>query len=232
MVGLVLCFFNIIIYDRKVTIKSMKKYEEINIINIISKGKNVLFYDENVYYYFDEIRGYHDCIFFNEPVPIKNQLISIINKFLDRKKQSLNRLTIPELLEKLVSLLGHKIFVIMFNNFEKLTKRPVAAYQQLNSLKNIVFVCSFKNNFKKDAYYFFKTFEFVNKKKYEKETGKNEINITYGLYFILTSICFAVYIKLMISLYNEAPGLLISMLGAIWFSFLIFRTFSYAGGKI
>ena len=136
------------------------------------------------------------CIYFNEPTPVKVRLVKLINEVNGDNKPSLNRLTIAELKEILVKELEYERLVITFNHFERLTKSAVQVYQYLNSLPNIQFICSFSNDFKPKIYPFFKSFELVNREEYESKGVKNEINVTYAVYILLSLYCFFIYLKL------------------------------------
>jgi len=200
-----------------------------NLIHIrehIIDGRNVIFYNKDVYNCYNELEKDYLCIYFNEPLPIKVRLIEIINYLSDDKKLSLNRLTIDELRNILVTELRYETLVIIFNHFERLTKRSVQVYQYLNSLRNIRFICSFNKNFKPEVYSFFKTFELINQEEYEQKHGKKEINVTYTVYAILSIYCFFIYMKTASSLAMAAV-----LIGGAWFALIIFRTLMYAGGR-
>lgn len=166
------------------------------------------------------------CIYFNEPTPVKVQLIKVIEELSPNNIYSLKRLTIDELKEILIKELTHERLIITFNHFERLTKRTVQVYQYLNSLNNIQFICSFSQSFKPEVYPFFKRFELVNREEYEEKGLKDEINITYFVYALLSIICFFVYIKASSSLFMAAL-----LIGRAWFSLIVFRTFVFVGGR-
>jgi hypothetical protein len=200
-----------------------------NLIQIkeqIDNGNNLIFYNKDVYKYYDGLMNDCLCIYFNEPLPVKVRLIECINKVSNRKRPSLKRQTMEELKKILVKELHYEKLVIIFNHFERLTKRSVQIYQYLNSLKNIQFICSFKKNFKSDVYPFFKTFYLVNREEYKLNCGKKEINITYTIYAILSVYCFFIYLK-------TASSMVMAMIliGGGWFALIIFRTLMYAGGR-
>ena len=99
-------------------------------------------------------------------------------------------------------------------------------YQHLNSLSNIQFICSFSQDFKPEVYPFYKQFELINQKEYEEKGVKDEINVTYAFYIILSVYCFFIYLKTFPSI--STPFILI---GAAWFALIIFRTLVYIGGR-
>jgi len=200
-----------------------------NLIQIkeqIDEGNNLIFYNKDVFKYYDELMNDYLCIYFNEPLPVKGRLIECINRVSNRKRPSLKRQTMSELKKILVNELHYEKLIIIFNHFERLTKRSVQIYQYLNSLKNVQFICSFTKNFKSDVYPFFKTFILVNRDEYELNCGKREINITYTIYGILSVYCFFIYLK-------TASSMIMAMvlIGAGWFALIIFRTLMYAGGR-
>ena len=162
----------------------------LQIMEKISDGTNILFYNKNVYDCYEQLQDDYICIYFNEHVPAKIRLIKIINEVSGTNNHSLSRLTIPELKEILVKELGYKRLILIFNHFERLTQRTVQIYQSLNSLKNIQFVCSFSDNFKEEVFPFYTQFELVNKKECKEKPEKDEINVTYPVYILLSLICF------------------------------------------
>ena len=120
-----------------------------NLIQIkgqIDNGNNLIFYNKDVYKYYDGLMNDYLCIYFNEPLPVKVRLIECINKVSNRKRPSLKRQTMEELKKILVKELHYEKLVIIFNHFERLTKRSVQIYQYLNSLKNIQFILTGKHN--------------------------------------------------------------------------------------
>ncbi|HOI71235.1 MAG TPA: hypothetical protein PLC38_02995 [Methanobacterium sp.] len=200
-----------------------------NLIQIkkqIDNGNNLIFYNKDVYKYYDGLVNDYLCIYFNEPLPVKVRLIECINKVSNRKRPSLKRQTMAELKNILVKELKYEKLVIIFNHFERLTKRSVQIYQYLNSLDNVRFICSFNKNFKPDVYPFFRTFELVNKEEYKLKCGSNEINITYTIYGIISVFCFFIYMKTASSLIMATI-----LIGGAWFALIIFRTLMYAGGR-
>jgi len=203
-----------------------------DVITNLDKGKNIIFFNKNVYSYYELLKDSFDCIYLNEPVPLKLQLIKILNTISGYKRLNLNRMTISDLKEKLVEELEYKVLVVMFNHFERLTKKAVEVYEYLNSVDNIVFVASFNNRFKKEAYPFFKKFIFLNKAEYYQNNGNDEIDVTYAMYFVICVLCFALYIKFAHTLYSESVTIAIVAMGALWFTFLLFRTLIFAGGRV
>lgn len=194
----------------------------------IENGRNLMFYKKDVYNYFKLLKSEYICVYYNEPLPVKMRLVDAMYALTGFPKSQLNNLTIPELTELLVTELESKTLIILFNHFERMTERSLQIYQQLNSMKNIHLICSFSvvKNFKPDIYLFFRTFKLVNIKDYKIENSKDEINITYAVYAILSIYCFFIYLKTSYSC-NMASLLI----GGAWFAFLIFRTLMYTGGK-
>jgi hypothetical protein len=198
----------------------------IQISEKISKGKNIIFYNKNIYDCYKQLQDDYFCIYFNEPTPIKGRLIKIINEITDENKPSLNRKTIPSLKNILIKKLKYERLIICFNHFDSLTNKSVQVYQSLNSLENIHFVCSFNKKFKKEIYPFYSQFELANKEEYEKETVKDEINMTFPVYLFIALFCFVIYLKAASSLYMA-----FILIGAAWFSLIIFRTLIFIGGR-
>lgn len=200
-----------------------------NVVRIkdgINNKKNLMFYDMDIHNYYQLLRDEFLCIYFNEPVPVRVRLMESIYYLSEDKNQNLSNRTIAELHGKLLELLKGKRLIILFNNFERLTRKAMQAYQNLNREDNIHFVCSFSQYFKPEIYAFFKTFDLVNREDYEENLGRKEVNITYSLYAIVSIVCFLIYLKAATSL--AMASLLI---GGTWFALIIFRTLLYVGGK-
>ena len=121
----------------------------------IDKGKNIIFFQKNIYDCFNEFQDDFVCIYFSEPIPIKVRLIKIILALGYGKESVLNRKTVVELKEILIRELEYERLIICFNHFERLTKRSFQIHQSLNSLNNIQFICNFQGKFKNEIYPFF-----------------------------------------------------------------------------
>lgn len=199
----------------------------IQIKELEERQENIIIYNKKVNRYYYKLKDKHLCTFFDEPIPVRINLIKILNTVNPKYKFDKNHITIAELKEVIPKELGTKELIIFFNNFEKLNKSSVNAYKYLNKRKNIRFICSFEKRFKNDAYPFYKTFTFINKVDYPYEENKKKINITYTIYAILSLICILIYFKASASIYIATI-----IIGAIWFGLIIFRTLMYAGGRI
>jgi len=131
----------------------------------ISKGKNLIFYNKTVDKCYGNLKSDYLCVYFNEPTPIKMNLVKIIKKISPNYERNLDYLNILQLRDILIEELKTDNLIILFNNFDMLTKRTVQVYQYLNSLSNIQFVCSFAQKFKTEIYPFFKEFILANKEQ-------------------------------------------------------------------
>ncbi len=203
-----------------ITMKVLQKKE------LIEKGKNLIFYNKNVKPCYIELKTDYLCVYFDEPSPARIRLIEIADKVKKRSKSTKN-LSIPELKKLIINELDNEKLIIIFNHFERLNNISVRPYYDLNEHKNIQFVCNFTENFKKQIYPFFKTFELMNKDQYKKEFVKDEINITYAIYGIISIYCFLLYLKISYSIHTA-----VILIGGVWFALIIFRTLMYAGGRI
>ena len=199
----------------------------IQIRDKIDDGKNVIFFQKSVYDCFNELNEDFLCVYFSEPIPVKVRLIKIIQELNGDDTRTLNRKTITELKEILLKQLKYERLIICFNHFERLTKRTVQIYQSLNSLTNVQFVCNFQNNFKSELYPFYKTFILANPEKYELKNTKNEINITYAVYILISIYVFLIYLKTTSSIYMA-----FILIGAAWFGLIVFRTLVFIGGRV
>ena len=199
-----------------------------NILLILEKtnnGENIIFYNKSVFDCYEELQDDYVCIYFNEPTPVKIRLIKMINMLSGVRDASLNRLTIAELKDLLIRELEYKRLIIFFNHFERLTRGSVQVYLYLNTLANIQFVASFSADFKPELYHFYKQFELGNPGDCEVKV-RDEINVTYSVYILLSLICFFIYLKTASSIFNA-----FILLGAAWFALIIFRTLFFVGGR-
>jgi len=193
----------------------------------IKDGKNVIYYNKDLSQCYKNLKQNFTCVYLDEPVPVKSRLINAILAISKDQTPALSRFTIIELIKILVTELENRRLIIFFNHFDRLTPRSAHVYQQLNSYKNIVFVCNFNQDITPDLYPFFKTFELMNKEEYRLASGENEINITYAAYALISGTCFFIYLK-------AASYMLIAtmLIGGVWFALIIYRTLIYAGGRI
>ncbi|MCK9150516.1 hypothetical protein [Methanobacterium alcaliphilum] len=198
----------------------------IQITRSIGEGQNLLFYDRDVQKVYLELNSKYNCIFFNEPVPLKVRVIECIETVVRKKEASLKKFTTAELIKILLAKLNSNKLIILFNGFHLLNRQAVSSLQELNNHTNIMFICSFNKEFKSEVYGFYKTFQLVNMEEYRLETGQDEINITYPVYFIFGVIAFLIFLKAS-SLANVSA----TILGALWFGLIIFRTMVYVGGR-
>jgi len=176
---------------------------------------------------FDILKDNNRCVFFNEPVPVRVQLIKLLRLISPDYSFNSSHITVAELTEAIIKELDYSNLIIIFNHFERLSKRYVGTYQYLNNVPNIQFICSFDEKINTNVYSFCKTFKFINKREYIENVNKSEINITYSLYILISIICFFVYIKSANSIYMATV-----LLGGAWFALIVFRTLMYAGGRV
>ena len=199
----------------------------IKIKDLIKKHKNIIFYNKDVSQCYEELKDNYLCIYFNEPVPVRVHLIKLLQLINPDYNFNSSHITVAELNDAIVKELDYKNLIIIFNHFEKLSKRYVVNYEYLNGYPYIQFICSFENKINRNTYPFYETFRLINKEEYKKDKTKNEINITYSLYIVISIICFFVYIKSANSIYMATI-----LLAGAWFALIIFRTLMYAGGRV
>lgn len=197
----------------------------IKIRDCLEQRKSIIFYKKGVYSCYQILKDEYNCIYFFEPLPLKLRLLEVLKKISSNKIPA--KSTIPELVEMILKKIRNKIFIILFDQFERLTIRSAQIYHHLLKRANILFICNFNHQFSSQLYGFFKCFFFINREQYYQETGRDEIDITYTIYFILSILCFLIYLKTATS-----PSMASILIGASWFALIIFRTFIYAGGRL
>jgi hypothetical protein len=147
-------------------------------------------------------------------------------KDIDPKEKKLNKLKQKELLELLISMLPGTQLIIIYNYLEDITNNREQLFEKLMRNK-VLFIAGFKKMPKENRMPFFKKHHFVNKAKYDLLQGENKIDITYFFYMFIT--LFMVLIFLRIVSLGTIGDIAAS---ALWFGLLVFRTFSYIGGKV
>ncbi|MBU4534990.1 MAG: hypothetical protein KKF16_04005 [Euryarchaeota archaeon] len=195
--------------------------------DILKKGKNVLLYQEEVEEYYDFLSDKYRCILLKEPIPLKYNLLKCVKFVSNEERGVLNRLNQPELRDKLLEELDDEVLIIFFNHFQALTWKSAHTLLTLWKTGKVLFFCSFNHHFKPEIYKFYQTFTLINKEEYEKDTGKNEINITYPLYLVVAILIFLLYIRT-----ASTAFIAVSIIGGAWFSFLMVRSMMYVGGKV
>ncbi|MDI6644192.1 MAG: hypothetical protein QME14_03970 [Methanobacteriaceae archaeon] len=191
------------------------------------KGENVLLYKRDVTIYYSQLKDEFPCILLGEPLPLKYKLIKCIQGISGDEFSTLEKMNIIQLRDTLSSKIKDNKILIIFNQFDRLTRKSAEVYHSLQQNGKVIYLCSFQASFKQEVYSFYQSFHLLNKNEYQNETGKNDINISYAVYAILGILCCLVYLK--ISNASAASGILI---GALWFAVIIFRTLIFVGGRI
>ncbi|RJS48532.1 MAG: hypothetical protein CIT03_07505 [Methanobacterium sp.] len=199
----------------------------IQIEGLLQKGNNILLYQEEVEDYYQLLSEKYKCILLREPTPLKYNLQKCVKCVSNEEDEVINKLNQPELRDKLLEELGDDILIIFFNHFQVLTWKSAHTLHTLWQSGQVIFFCSFNYHFKQEIYRFYQTFTLINKEEYEKDTGKNEINITYPLYLVVGILIFLAYLRS-----ASTAAIATMLLGAAWFSFLMVRSMMYVGGKV
>jgi hypothetical protein len=199
----------------------------IQIKNHLLRGENVLLYNRNISICYPQLKDEFPCILLGEPLPLKFKLIKCIQKVSGDEFSSLEKMNIPQLRDTLVSKIKDKRIVILFNQFERLTRNSADFYHSLHQSGKVVYMCSFQASFKQEIYGFYQSFQLINKEEYESQTGKHDINISYAVYVFLGIVCFLIYLKISMSATMSSV-----LIGATWFALIIFRTLIYVGGRV
>lgn len=191
----------------------------------LKTGRNVLIWKQNVFNYTREVEKRYCTIFLNELSPVKSKLIQLIIAVqLHRQRKvpsesELERMTVDHLKNMLLKKVGMKV-VIAFNHFERLSPSTARFWLQISGHEKVVFLGSLYGKFKKDAYGFYKTFKVINKEVMESEGPGSEIDITLPFILLVGAFFFISYLK--ISTTQTA-----TMIGAVWFAFLVIRSLMY-----
>lgn len=199
----------------------------IQIKNHLLRGENVLLYNRNVSICYPPLKDDFSCILLGEPLPLKFKIIKCIQRVSGDDYASLEKMNIVQLRDTLLSKLENFKLIIIFNQFDRLTRKSADIYMSLSQTGKVVYLSSFQSSFKPEVYGFYQSFQLINKDEYESQTGKNDINISYAVYTILGMVCFLVYLKI-----SSSAAMSSVLIGAVWFGLIIFRTLIYVGGRV
>ena len=192
----------------------------------LHRGENVLLYKRDVTLYITHLKDEFPCILLGEPLPLKYKLIKCIQGISGDEFSTLEKMNIVQLRDTLSAKIEDNKLLIIFNQFDRLTRKSAEIYHSLHQNGKVIYLSSFQGHFKPEVYSFYKSFQLLNKNEYHSETGKNDINISYAVYAILGILCCLFYLKISSS---AASAVLI---GALWFAVIIFRTLIYVGGRV
>lgn len=195
---------------------------------LLARKKNLIIYKRDVQDVYSELKGECRCVYLENPRPIKPRWIGVIKAISGDKHKSLSVKTIPDLQNILVEETSMKGLIILFNEFESLTRNMAMSYKSLHENADIIYIASFTKYFETQGELtdFYKTFHLVNEDELRKDVNLDVINITYPVYIFICALLFILYLKAATSL-----AMAVVLLGAIWFAFLAFRTLIYIGGK-
>lgn len=169
--------------------------------------------------------NYH-CIYIDTQTD-KEIIIAAIKEItnIDPEEKKLNNINQEELIKILIAKLPDIKLIIIYDYMEDITNNREKLFKRLMRHK-VLFVAGFRKMPKENRLPFFQTHEFVNKTEYELLQGENKIDITYFFYIFITLFMVLIFLRI-VSL--GTIGDIVS--SALWFGLLIFRTFSYIGGK-
>ena len=205
----------------------------------IEQGKSQAIYGRDMFHIYKQIQAElyaternkndtdYKCIYIDTQTN-KEIIISGLTaiKNIDAKEKKLNKATQEELIQILIATLPNKKLIIFYNYMEDISNKKEELFKRLMRHK-VLFVAGFQKLPKKNRIDFFKKHEFVNKAEYEILQGENNIDITYFFYMFITLFIVLIFLRI-VSL--GTIGDIIS--SALWFGLLVFRTFSYIGGKV
>lgn len=209
------------------------------IINNILSGKNQVIYADDMFEIYKNIVSNlyqpkenelfntdYECIYIDTQKD-KDIIIDAIKALRnpDSKKSNLHKLNQDKLIKLLISLLPDTRLIIVYNHMEDITNNRELLFRKLMRNK-VLFVAGFQKMPPENRMPFFQIHEFVNKKEYDALKGENKIDITYFFYILITFLMVLIFLRI-VSL--GRIGDITS--SALWFGLLVFRTFSYIGGR-
>lgn len=182
----------------------------------LQKGNNILVYKQELYKLYEKRDKSHKAVYISTPKKGKTAIENII-KQVDSEYITKNK-TISKLIEEILEKTKEEQLTIYINYFEQLSQRELVYYKELESSDNIKIVANIQEDRKFIDEEFLKKFILLNDEYNDNRI--QSINITYTILFIMALLVFLLFLRLQLSMI----GYIVS---ALWFSFLMYRTFYY-----
>ena len=207
-----------------------------NILSNIKREKNQTVYGQDMYKIYTAITKElylsktpndkeYGCIYIDTQTD-KEIVLAALHEIKNVDEKKLKNISKENLLKILIATLPDKKLVIVYNYLEDISNKREQLFERLMRNK-VLFVAGFQKLPNDERMPFFNMHEFVNRSYFESQKGENNIDITYFLYIFITLFMVLMFLRI-ISL--GTVGDILS--SALWFGLLIFRTFSYIGGKV
>ena len=209
-----------------------------DIMSNINLGKNQTLYGQDMFKIYKNLvkelykpkKTGHDsnyrCIYIDTQTD--KEIVIAALKEVKYIKEDANIEILPkeELIKFLIATLSDVKLIIVYNYLEDVTNNRVKLFQRLMRHK-VLFIAGFQKMPKKELMDFFNIHEFVNAEFYATQIGNDNIDITYLFYIFITLFMVLIFLRI-VSL--GTIGDIVS--SALWFGLLVFRTFSYIGGRV
>lgn len=182
----------------------------------LQKGNNILVYKQELYKLYEKRDKSYKAVYISTPKKGKTAIENII-KQVDSEYITKNK-TISKLIEEILEKTKDEQIIIYINYFEQLSQRELVYYKELESSNNIKIVANIQEDRKFIDEEFLKKFVLLNDEYNDNRI--QSINITYTILFIMAILIFLLFLRLQLSMI----GYIVS---ALWFSFLMYRTFYY-----
>jgi len=182
----------------------------------LQKGNNILVYKQELYKLYEKRDKSFKAVYISTPKKGKTAIENII-KQVDSEYITKNK-TISKLIEEILEKTKDEQIIIYINYFEQLSQRELVYYKELESSNNIKIVANIQEDRKFIDEEFLKKFVLLNDEYNDNRI--QSINITYTILFIMAIMVFLLFLRLQLSMI----GYIVS---ALWFSFLMYRTFYY-----
>lgn len=182
----------------------------------LQKGNNILVYKQELYKLYEKRDKSYKAVYISTPKKGKTAIENII-KQVDSEYITKNK-TISKLIEEILEKTKKEPLTIYINYFEQLSQRELIYYKELESSDNIKIIANIQEDKKFIDEEFLKKFVLLNDEYNDNRI--QSINITYTILFIMTLLVFLLFLRLQLSMI----GYIVS---ALWFSFLMYRTFYY-----
>ncbi len=222
----------------KIIIYYKNQYNNMYVYDIllnIRRGKNQAIYGQDMYKIYTKIvknlqptknQDKKYCCIYIDTQTDKEIIIKSIETIKNTEAGKLKEITQEKLLKILIATLANTQLVIVYNYLEDMSNKREQLFQRLMR-HDVLFIAGFQKLPKKNRMPFFNSHIFVNKEYFDSQKGEDNIDITYFFYIFITLFIVLIFLRI-VSL--ERIGDIIA--SALWFGLLVFRTFSYIGGKV
>ncbi len=183
----------------------------------LGKHNNVLTYQQELFEYYKKRNKKIPAVYIISPRKGKTAIESIL-KALDKTIQTRNK-SISKLIEQIRKQVEDKQLHIYIDNFEKLSNRELEYYKELVEVENIQLIVNLQSDKEFVDNEFLKKFIILNPDDYN-DNRSHSVSVTYPILLLLALLVFLAFLRLQLSVLSI-------LVSTLWFSFLMYRSFTY-----